>query len=448
MAPKRRYVRRTAPAPPREVLGLAVPPVAPGPAGPTEVQELRAQVAALTGRFDRIQELLEQQAVAAAAAAAVEEAERERGYVALTRFTKFHPPTFDGEVVDPATVESWLTAMETLFEDIFTLEKDKVNLAAHCFEKRARTWWRRVKQDRSPELPPIDWAEFRKLMFAEYFPDSDKRKMREDFRKLKLVHAFKFHSLAEALDRALWVEHGNACEREDREALDKDKGKKRQGGGSGCQSSSKRPPKYPRSQPKGRGAQRCVFCGGDHRPGVCEQRRGRCFRCEQAGHVIRDCPQGGASPAMSTASVPAVPARYGLPPPAASTGRAAAPRQPEPARSAPSGRMYAAPVHVEEPSEVGERNVVAGIILVKGVRARALFDTGASHSFISRSFAQAHDIEYCLGEHVWHVEGPGQSFMVRERCLACLVQVNDWVMPIDLLVLERLKEFDVVLGMD
>nr|CAD1835027.1 unnamed protein product [Ananas comosus var. bracteatus] len=153
MAPKRRYVRRTAPAPPREVPEPAVPPVAPVPAGPTEVQELRAQVAALTGRFDRLQELLEQQAVAAAAATgpgrgppapsvrapdaaegvggvsvpvaaqpppvdippassssptpavAAEEAERERGYVALTRFTKFHPPTFDGEVVDPAAME-------------------------------------------------------------------------------------------------------------------------------------------------------------------------------------------------------------------------------------------------------------------------------------------------------------------------------------------------------
>nr|CAD1838528.1 unnamed protein product [Ananas comosus var. bracteatus] len=65
MAPKRRYVRRTASAPPREVPETAVPPVAPVPAGPTEVQELRAQVAALTGRFDRIQELLEQQAAAA-----------------------------------------------------------------------------------------------------------------------------------------------------------------------------------------------------------------------------------------------------------------------------------------------------------------------------------------------------------------------------------------------
>nr|CAD1833545.1 unnamed protein product [Ananas comosus var. bracteatus] len=60
---------------------------------------------------------------------------------------------FHGEVVDPWTVETWLAAMETLFEDIYTAERDKVPLAAHCFDKRARV--------------------------------CEKRKMREDFRKLK-----------------------------------------------------------------------------------------------------------------------------------------------------------------------------------------------------------------------------------------------------------------------
>ncbi|XP_020089005.1 uncharacterized protein LOC109710682 [Ananas comosus] len=364
--------------------------------------------------------------------------------MALTRFTKFHRPTFDGDVIDPWTVETWLATMETLFEDIYTEERDKVNLAAHCFDKRAQVWWKRVKQDRAPALTPIDWEEFRKLLFAEYFPDSDRRKMREDFRKLKqgnrtvreyerefthllncvpdvavteqdradcfvrglrpgvfrTVHAFKFHTFEKALDRALWVEHENACEREDREMYEKDKERKRPGGSSGGQSSSRKPQKYPRSQLKGRGAQRCIFCGGDHRPSVCEQRRGKCFKCGQAGHIARDCPQGGASPAPSVASALAISARYGVPLAAASVGRAAAPHQPEPARSALSGRVYAAQVQVEEPTEAEERNVVAGMILVNSVRARAFLDTGASHSFINRSFAQEHDVEIRLGENV------------------------------------------------
>ncbi|XP_020114374.1 uncharacterized protein LOC109728394 [Ananas comosus] len=164
--------------------------------------------------------------------------------------------------------------METLFKDIYTREQDKVHLVPHCFDKRARVWWRRVKQDRSPDLPPIHWAEFRGLMFAEYFPNSDKRKMQEDFRKLKqgnrtvreyerefthllncvpdvakaeqdraecfvwgllpdifrMVHAFKFRTFVEVLDCALWVEHENACVREERKAFEKDQGKKRPGG--------------------------------------------------------------------------------------------------------------------------------------------------------------------------------------------------------------------------
>ncbi|XP_020102104.1 uncharacterized protein LOC109719724 [Ananas comosus] len=176
--------------------------------------------------------------------AAAEEVERECGYTALTKFMKFHPPTFDGEVVDPWIVETWLATMETLFEDTYVLEQDKVHLAAHCLEKTVRVWWKRVKKDRSPNLSSIDWEEFRGLMFAEYFPDSDKRKMRKNFRKLKQVHAFKFCTFAEVLDRALWVEHGNACAREERETFEKDKGRKRLGGGSGGQSSFKKPVKY------------------------------------------------------------------------------------------------------------------------------------------------------------------------------------------------------------
>nr|CAD1844074.1 unnamed protein product [Ananas comosus var. bracteatus] len=64
MAPRRHYARGTVPAPPPEV---------PERAGPSEVQELRAQMAVLIGviqrqgsQIDRLQELLERQVAAAA----------------------------------------------------------------------------------------------------------------------------------------------------------------------------------------------------------------------------------------------------------------------------------------------------------------------------------------------------------------------------------------------
>lgn len=71
---------------------------------------------------------------------AAEEAKRERGLASFTTFMKFHPPTFDGEVIDSWVVESWLSTIEILLEDFYTVEWDKVHLAAHCFEKSARVW--------------------------------------------------------------------------------------------------------------------------------------------------------------------------------------------------------------------------------------------------------------------------------------------------------------------
>lgn len=168
-------------------------------------------------------------------------------------------------------------------------------------------------------------------MFVEYFSHSNKRKLQENFRKLKqgnrtvreyerefthlvncapdvarteqdktecfvhglwpdifrTVHAFKFHTFAKVLDRALWVEHGHACAWEERKTFEKDKGRKRPGGGSGGQSGSKMPPKYPKRQSKSCSPLRCVICGGEHRPLNCKHKAGRCFKCGQAGHIGR-----------------------------------------------------------------------------------------------------------------------------------------------------------------
>ncbi|XP_020080299.1 uncharacterized protein LOC109703959 [Ananas comosus] len=223
------------------------------------------------------------------------EAEQERSSAALTAFKRFSPPTFNGDVKDPWLVESWLATMEALFEDIYTLEKDKVHLATHYFDGSARLWWTQVKKNHSLEPASVTWEGFREMLLMEYFPESDKRKIKEDLRKLrqgsrtvreyereftrlvncvpslvhgdrdraeafecglrleifKVIHAFRLKTYEEVLDRALWVERGNAIAREEREAFEKykerDKSKKRASSGSARQSSSKRPPRPQRS---------------------------------------------------------------------------------------------------------------------------------------------------------------------------------------------------------
>ncbi|XP_020080931.1 uncharacterized protein LOC109704586 [Ananas comosus] len=193
-------------------------------------------------------------------------------------------------------MEAWLSTMEALFEYVYTLEKDKVRLVSHYLEGSARSWWMRVKNGRSLDPATMSWEAFRELLLMEYFPESDKQKIKEDFRKLrqgnrtvqeyerelshmvdcipglvhgdrdraevferglrpkifKIIHALQLKTYEEVLDRALWVERGNTIAREEREAFerdkDKEKSKKRLAGGSARQSSSKRPPRYPKSQ--------------------------------------------------------------------------------------------------------------------------------------------------------------------------------------------------------
>ncbi|XP_020102689.1 uncharacterized protein LOC109720181 [Ananas comosus] len=168
-------------------------------------------------------------------------------------------------------MESWLSVMKALFEDIYTLEKDKVRLAAHCLEGSARSWWTRVNNGRSLDPATMSWEAFREILLMEYFPESDKRKIKEDFRKLrqrnrtvreyerefshmvdcvpglvhgdrdraevfecglrpkifKTIHALRLKTYEKVLDRALWVERGNAIAREEREAFERDKDKEK-----------------------------------------------------------------------------------------------------------------------------------------------------------------------------------------------------------------------------
>nr|CAD1832941.1 unnamed protein product [Ananas comosus var. bracteatus] len=104
-----------------------------------------------------------------------------------------------------------------------------------------------------------------------------------------------------------------------------------------------------------------------------------------------------------------------------SARRSSASRQPEASR-APSGRVFA--TQVEEQPAVPD-DVVAGA-----------------------SFEKTHGIEITHNEDYWWVNAPEHSFHVHDECLACPVQIGDWIIPIDLLVLERMWGFDVILGIN
>ncbi|KAI4321445.1 hypothetical protein MLD38_034825 [Melastoma candidum] len=93
-------------------------------------------------------------------------------------------------------------------------------------------------------------------------------------------------------------------------------------------------------------------------------------------------------------------------------------------------------------------NAMLGMILVNGWDATALFDTGATHSFISQSFVDRYSFVMDLGGSPLRVWMPnGESMPMRSVCRNCEITVNFLQSRIDLVVFQ-IREFDVILGMD
>ena len=85
--------------------------------------------------------------------------------------------------------------------------------------------------------------------------------------------------------------------------------------------------------------------------------------------------------------------------------------------------------------------------LVKSFTALVLFDTGASHSYISREFVDKFRLPtQTLRTHLI-VSSPGAEYMASRWCNQIPLTIGIHVFPSDLIILES-QGLDVILGMD
>src|SRR4051812_7722304 len=102
-------------------------------------------------------------------------------------------------------------------------------------------------------------------------------------------------------------------------------------------------------------------------------------------------------------------------------------------------------MHAEEAREAP--NVVLCMFSVNSVLARVLFDSGASHSFVTEEFARTSKIQPTKLKHVMIVQIPGLTTKSRQICKAVPIRIHGIDFYANLIVLGT-KVFEVVLGMD
>jgi hypothetical protein len=102
-------------------------------------------------------------------------------------------------------------------------------------------------------------------------------------------------------------------------------------------------------------------------------------------------------------------------------------------------------VVVEEVQEAPD--VVIGMFLINDTSAVVLFDSGASHSFISAAYIGKHNLPLAMLRCQMIVSSLGGDMPARQLCLKVNLKIKGVDIVTNLIVLES-KGIDVILGMD
>jgi hypothetical protein len=70
------------------------------------------------------------------------------------------------------------------------------------------------------------------------------------------------------------------------------------------------------------------------------------------------------------------------------------------------------------------QDVVLGMFLVCSYPTTVLFDSGASHSFLSSSFVMKHNLPIATMKHTMLVSSPGGEMRIKHICLAVSITIR------------------------
>ncbi|XP_073362331.1 uncharacterized protein [Aegilops tauschii subsp. strangulata] len=142
----------------------------------------------------------------------------------------------------------------------------------------------------------------------------------------------------------------------------------------------------------------------------------QCYKCRQMGHYSNACPESKNGNGNSGVSKPN-----------------------------PFQKGHVNHVNVED--VYNEPDAVIGKFLINSIPALVLFDSGASHSFISRVFVDKHKLSTVVLKSPIPVSSPGAEMAASLGCFQMPLSIGKHVFPTNLIILKS-QGLDIILGMD
>jgi hypothetical protein len=165
-----------------------------------------------------------------------------------------------------------------------------------------------------------------------------------------------------------------------------------------------------------------------------------CFRCGEAGHYANCCPKGNGQNTpgqINNSGQRQTPQQQQQP-----RNNTQTPQSNRGQQNFVRGRVN----HVAAETAQEARDVVFGMFLVNSAPASVLFDSGASHSFISAQFVAKHGIPvHTMSNHML-VSSPGGNMRAMYQCLGVSFKIVGREFCANFIVLES-KGIDIILGM-
>jgi hypothetical protein len=109
--------------------------------------------------------------------------------------------------------------------------------------------------------------------------------------------------------------------------------------------------------------------------------------------------------------------------------------------------MYGRVNHMTSDEAQQAQDVVLGMFLASSYPTTILFDSGASHSFISSSFVTKHSLPIATMKHLMLVSSPGGEMRTKHICPAVSITIRGVDFPSNLVLLGS-QGIDIILGMD